>query len=254
MSKKTSITLYAYHIPLIAIVAVLAVVVFASVSTYNNEESLVLGKDSSKTNKGKSEDKTNNNSKNDLNDKKAKPDKVFANEKAIKHVEVTNKVKKKLEEIAENEDTQGNTIIAEDLVEVAEEVVDDTDEVSSAIEKIENKPKWQVLLFGTDYKNLGALRSHLAQNTNTIRKLVKSQNKLTGEAAEAQVQEQMGEMLQERERIQNVIKENENRFSLLGWAFRFLNGYVGGGLDSTDIEDFNDVPETTESTETTQSL
>ena len=54
------------------------------------------------------------------------------------------------------------------------------------------------------------------------------------------LREQLLTLTQERERIKAVITENEGGFSLLGWVFRFLNGYPSEPVDDDSEEDLID--------------
>ncbi|HBI16734.1 MAG TPA: hypothetical protein DDY52_01050, partial [Candidatus Moranbacteria bacterium] len=70
-------------------------------------------------------------------------------------VEVKNKAKKQIAEVmVEQESSQ--------------------EEVSTAIEEVENNGNLRKFIFGPDYKNLGQLRSELVQNRNQIRKLTQA--------------------------------------------------------------------------------
>lgn len=113
----------------------------------------------------------------------------------------------------------------EGLAEISNDIEEIEGETTKAIENAEKQNKFKKLLIGTDYKNLGQLRSSLVQNRNQIRKLVTlSEGTIDEEMAEL-AKEQLVVLTQERERIKAVISENETGFSFLGWAFRLINGY-----------------------------
>lgn len=242
MPKNTkSLTLHVFHIPVLIIVGavVLSAVAFKTMSTPDQEA--VLGKGTSKGNSANA---------------KGQAKKVdTANIKSInakQHKDEVIKVTKKLQDVANKEETVENVEVAAELEEVIVDAEDTVDEVALAIDEVEKKPKWQVLLFGSDYKNLGALRSHLAHNTNAIRKLLKASDDAVDDTSSTEIQTQLEELLQERERISSVIEQHEDQFSILGRVFRFLNGYLGGGLPD-DLGDYiDDIPESTESTESTE--
>jgi hypothetical protein len=102
------------------------------------------------------------------------------------------------------------------------------------MKKIENQNGFKKFLVGTDYKNLGQLRSSLAHNENQVRQLTRISEELEeGEEKEA-LQEQLMVLMQERERIKTVITENEEGFSLLGWVFRLMNGYPRDSIDENE--------------------
>lgn len=179
------------------------------------------------------------------------------------HKEQTNKVSTGLSEVAEKEKNQGqqkkeennvrNQInnpgtgvqntervkrsdeeIAEELEEIAEEGEEAEEETVESMKKIENQNGFKKFLIGTDYKNLGQLRSSLAHNENQVRKLTRISGEIEeGEEKEA-LQEQLMVLMQERERIKTVITDNEEGFSLLGWVFRLMNGYPKDSIDENE--------------------
>lgn len=137
----------------------------------------------------------------------------------------------------------------QEILDVIEEVEEDSDVVADAIEAVEAKSTWSTLLFGSDYKNLGQLRSSLAKNTNNIRKLNKFGDEEYIDDESGIVTSQLELLEQERQRIVSVIQENESRFSLLGWVSKLLTGY-----DDSPIGGGDDTPESTESTQSTSSI
>jgi hypothetical protein len=264
MPKKKdhkSYTLYVYHIPVLILAGLFIFGATYFVENYQektDQVGAVLGKGNTKNN---SNGKTDNPGKGNEN----KPDKAKKNNKgnleggslgstgngspnAFLHRQNVAKVVGNLKKTAE-EQLPVDEELSEELEEVADEVEEDATEVTEAIKTIETRPKWKTVLLGADYKNLGQLRSHLAHNTNTIRKLVKTQAKVQNQGTEQAVQEQLGTLMEERERITGIIAEHEDDFGILGWASRLLSGYLGGGLQDTDLSDYVDVPESTESTQ-----
>ncbi len=164
--------------------------------------------------------------------------------KSIEHKKIITEVVKNLDEVAREEELQGNSETSELVSDVAENTEEIVDETTDAIEAIETRPAWKVALLGPDYKNLGQLRSSISHNTNEIRKLNKTLVTTTPENREV-VEEQLETLNAERERIRNMINQNESKFSLFGWLFRFMEGYtqtpiddeVGGIVEDTDTLD-----------------
>lgn len=142
-----------------------------------------------------------------------------------------------LDEIAVSENTEGNVEVAEELEEIAETEEEMVEDVAEIIEEIEEESKLKTFLIGADYKNLGSLRSSLVHNRNQIRKLTKTTAKIQSEENSLAVQEQLIVLTQERERIKDVIEENESQFSILGWIRKFLSGYVSEPLDTEAEEE-----------------
>gem|GEM_PF-4070696 len=243
--QKRATTLYVFHYPFFIIIAVLFLMTLGISKTSDiggNHNGDVLGKGN--TNQD-NKDKGNKSDKEGQG--KSGGNQGAGSINAATHKVNTQEVVENLRQISDEEDQAGNEETGEDIDEVALDEEEAVDEVTEAIKAVETRSKWKTLLLGSDYKNLGQLRSSLAHNTNSIRQLSKSQDEVLVPGNEAEVQTQLQLMLQERERIRNVIMANESEFGLLGWVFRFLNGYMLGGLDD-DIGEYVDVPESTEST------
>jgi len=89
-----------------------------------------------------------------------------------------------------------------------------------AMEKVQTRNKIQTFLFGSDYKNLGALRSEMVQTRNRLDQL----NRLIQNATDtAEIQTQIQTLEQEQTKIENFIKAQEGKFSLFGWLLKLFN-------------------------------
>ncbi len=94
-----------------------------------------------------------------------------------------------------------------------------------AVEQIQNRNKVQTFLFGSDYENLGVLRTEIVQTRNRIQQLTMLMENATGEDnsyIEA-VREQIQNLEQEQENLENFVAEQENSFSLFGWLVKLFN-------------------------------
>jgi len=142
-----------------------------------------------------------------------------------------------LDDVAVSENIEGNAEAGEELQEIVETEEEMVEDVAEIIEEIEEESKLKTFLIGADYKNLGNLKSSLVHNRNQIRKLTKTTVKVQSEENNLAVQEQLIVLTQERERIKDVIEENESQFSILGWIRKFLSGYVSESLDTEAEEE-----------------
>jgi len=142
-----------------------------------------------------------------------------------------------LDEVAVSESAEGSVEVAEELQEIVETEEEVVEDIAEIIEEIEEESTLKTFLVGADYKNLGSLRSSLVHNRNQIRKLTKTTAKVQSEENNLVVQEQLIVLTQERERIKDVIEENESQFSILGWIRKFLSGYVSEPLDTEAEEE-----------------
>ncbi len=106
-------------------------------------------------------------------------------------------------------------------VRVVAQQQNDSDATSSkAIEKIQSRNKIKTFLIGSDYKNLGALRSEMVQTRNRIDQLDRVIQNTTDTA---EIQAQIQTLEQEQTKIENFIKEQEGKFSLFGWLIKMFN-------------------------------
>ncbi|MBW6441404.1 hypothetical protein K0B04_00645 [Patescibacteria group bacterium] len=147
------------------------------------------------------------------------------NTKSQAHVQKVRGVVENLGEIAILEEQMGNDEVSTEISNVVEEIEGVAVDNVETIEEIEERPAWKTFLIGSDYKNLGQLRSNLVRTDNQIRKITMTMNRVEGANSDEALQEQLGELNQERNRMMNIIREEEQSFSLLGWVFRLLTGY-----------------------------
>ncbi|MDD5652312.1 MAG: hypothetical protein PHX98_02870 [Candidatus Moranbacteria bacterium] len=132
--------------------------------------------------------------------------------------------------------------IAEEAEEIAEYIVETSENTAGAIEGVESQNKFKKALFGSDYKNLGQLRSSLAHNENQIRKLtrlankVQTQNQQQNEGLETEIQNQLTLLMQERERIKTVLQDSQETFSILGWFGKLFGLEVDVEVDEDNEE------------------
>ncbi len=156
------------------------------------------------------------------------------------HEEKTGKVVEVLEQVAAQEETAGNTEVSEQVEQVAETQDQAQEETVDAIEQVETRGKVKTFLVGTDYKNLGQLRSSLVHNRNEIRQLTQSLTQTQTPENQALIEAQLATLMQERERIKTVIMTNESSFSLFGWVSRFLFNYEQTPINETEEAELTD--------------
>lgn len=92
-----------------------------------------------------------------------------------------------------------------------------------AIEQIQVRNKIKTLLFGSDYKNLGTLRSEMIQTGNRLGQLTHLMENVQNQGDKTELQNQIQTLKQEQVKIENFIKTQENQFSLFGWLIKLFN-------------------------------
>lgn len=92
-----------------------------------------------------------------------------------------------------------------------------------AMEKVQTRSKIKTFLLGSDYKNLGALRSEVVQTRNRLEQLNRLMENVENEGNKTELQNQIQTLEQEQTKIENFIKAQEDKFSLFGWLVKLFN-------------------------------
>jgi len=112
--------------------------------------------------------------------------------------------------------------IGDEVRVIAQEQNDAKEKVSSAIDAIESRGGFKAFLIGTDYKNIGMIRSEMVKTQASIDKLNRAIEKMPTSTVATTSQEILN-LTQEQERLNNFIKQNESKFSLFGWFAKLFN-------------------------------
>ncbi|MDD5146025.1 MAG: hypothetical protein PHF44_04255 [Candidatus Pacebacteria bacterium] len=91
-----------------------------------------------------------------------------------------------------------------------------------AMEKVQTRSKVKIFFFGTDYKNLGTLRSEMVQTRNRLEQLNQLMANIQNEGDKTELQNQIQTLEQEQIKIENFIKAQEGKFSLFGWLVKLF--------------------------------
>jgi len=113
--------------------------------------------------------------------------------------------------------------IGEQVRVVAQAQNETKDKVADGIDKIQNRSKVKTFLIGTDYKNIGQLRSEMVKTGNQIDWLKRLLEKTTSEESKTALQGQIQTLEQEQQKINDFLKANESKFSLFGWFVKLFN-------------------------------
>ncbi len=92
-----------------------------------------------------------------------------------------------------------------------------------AMEKVQTRSNIKTFFFGSDYKNLGTLRSEIVQTRNRLEQLNTLMENVQNEGEETELQNQIEILEQEQTKIESFIKAEEGRFSLFGWLVKWFN-------------------------------
>lgn len=113
--------------------------------------------------------------------------------------------------------------IGEEVRVVAKEQEESNERATDAMEKVEARGEFKTFLIGTDYKNIGALRSEVVTTENHIDRLTKAMDRATSEEVKADLDAQIVELEEVNTSATVFIEENEDNFSLFGWLVRLFN-------------------------------
>jgi hypothetical protein len=91
------------------------------------------------------------------------------------------------------------------------------------IAKIESRGSFATFFLGSDWGNLGTLRSELVKDAADIARLKTAMGSTTDSAVRADLQIQIDAMQAEQTNIQQFIDARENAFSLFGWATKLFS-------------------------------
>lgn len=113
--------------------------------------------------------------------------------------------------------------IGDQVREVAKEQNDSKDRVSQAIDAIQNRSKIMTFFLGTDYKNIGQIRSEIVQTNNRIEKLSGLLDTTSAIQPSTSTAAEIANLKLEQEKLNTFVTQNENTFSLFGWLAKMFN-------------------------------
>ncbi len=107
--------------------------------------------------------------------------------------------------------------IGEQVRVIAREQNQSASTTTKAIERVQTRSKIKTFFFGSDYKNLGTLRSEIVQTKNRLDQLDRLIENAQTAVDKTELQNQAKVLEQEQQKIDAFLKANENKFSLFGW-------------------------------------
>lgn len=113
--------------------------------------------------------------------------------------------------------------IGEEVRAVAKEEDEAKEKVANAVEEIKNRSSIKTFLLGTDYKNIGMIRSEIAKTQNRINRLTELLDAMTSSTGAVTTSEQIQNFTEAQTKLSDFIKLNEDKFSLFGWFVKLFN-------------------------------
>ncbi len=176
--------------------------------------------DSSNDSDSDKDDDSKDDSNDDSNDDSSKDDSNDDDVKNItgdQHKSAVAKFVESLEKIADKDKKVG-----EQVREIAKAQQEMDESIANAIDKVKKRGKFVTFLVGTDYKNIGKIRS---ESVKTDQRIVKLET-LVNQAATSEIKDTLNKEIQaikdEQLKLDNFIKMNEQTFSLFGWLAKMF--------------------------------
>ncbi|MDD5068341.1 MAG: hypothetical protein PHS53_02885 [Candidatus Pacebacteria bacterium] len=105
---------------------------------------------------------------------------------------------------------------------VAQAQNDSATTTASAMAKVEERGAVRTFLFGSDYKNLGVIRSQIAVTSNNIDRLKKLLDRTTSVEARAELNAQIQVLQDEQVKLDAFVTAHEDTFSVFGWFVKLF--------------------------------
>lgn len=107
--------------------------------------------------------------------------------------------------------------IGEEVRAVAESQNDAASTTAEAIQKVEKRGKFMTFLFGTDWKNIGTLRSQIAKTETDEARLETALSQTADASVKADLSAQLSALKAEQAKVQAFVDTHAKSFSLFGW-------------------------------------
>ena len=112
--------------------------------------------------------------------------------------------------------------IGTEIRTVAKEQEQSNSSSTKAMQEIEKRGGFKTFLIGTNYKNIGVLRSEVVTTQNSIDRLTKAMERATDGSVKADLNAQIKALEEINTNATNFIQENESKFSLFGWFIKLF--------------------------------
>ncbi|MFA6189919.1 MAG: hypothetical protein WC711_00165 [Candidatus Staskawiczbacteria bacterium] len=192
------------------------------IQVQNNEEDEDVN-ESENEEANKSEDEDVNESENEVENKNQEQNRERAEnqQEQINAEQHRSSVANFVQSLLQVADREGG--IGEQVKAIAQQQNQAVDATVQAVEKVQIRSKIKTFFFGSDYKNLGTLRSEVVQTSNRLEQLNKLMENIQNEGDKTELQNQIQILEQEQKKLEDFIKTNESKFSLLGWFVKLFN-------------------------------
>lgn len=105
---------------------------------------------------------------------------------------------------------------------IAQEQVTSSEKVVEAVKNTKKRGWVKTMLIGSDYKNLGAIRSEMMTTENRMERLIRETERIVLPADRMAIMEEIQLIRDEQTKLKTFVEANESKFSLFGWAARLF--------------------------------
>lgn len=127
------------------------------------------------------------------------------------------KVVQKLEKIADEDND-----IEDEVKDVAQEEKSSSEKVKEKMDAVDDRGAFKTFLIGSDYKNLGELRSELVKTDNALNRLNKALGRAKDNSIKADLQAQINELTTIKSKANVFVESIDGKFSLFGWLVKMF--------------------------------
>jgi DNA-binding Lrp family transcriptional regulator len=106
---------------------------------------------------------------------------------------------------------------------IAREQENSSTSTVEAIAKVEERGGFKRFLIGSDYRNLGAIRSEVARTGERLERLSALASSTTNVQVRADLTAQIELLEEDRTRVSTFVEDHEDRFSVFGWFVKIFN-------------------------------
>lgn len=127
-------------------------------------------------------------------------------------------------------DSERDDGIGEEVRAIAQSQDEAASTTAEAMAKVEGRSKIWSVLFGTDWKNIGTLRSQIAKTDADAARLETALSKATDTSVKADLTTQLSVIKAEQAKVADFVDTHEKAFSFFGWLTKL---FVGGDTTAT---------------------
>lgn len=107
--------------------------------------------------------------------------------------------------------------------DIAKETLDSSTSTVESINKENSRSAWKTFLIGSDFKNLGKLRSELARTDKILERLNVLASSTVNNTVRTDLEAQIKLLQDAQAKVKTFVTEHESSFSLFGWFVKIFN-------------------------------